>query len=45
MTEVYGGTDTRFERSVPIKVLPSHLSDYPNIKQRFGREAKMISSL
>ena len=45
MAEVYGDADARLERSVPIKVLPSHLSDYPNVKQRFGLYAKMISSL
>ncbi|MGD8413181.1 MAG: protein kinase [Candidatus Latescibacterota bacterium] len=45
MGEVYRATDTRLDRSVAIKVLPSHLSDHPELKQRFEREAKTISSL
>jgi Tol biopolymer transport system component len=45
MGEVYRATDTRLDRAVAIKVLPSHLSDHPELKQRFDREAKTISSL
>ena len=45
MGEVYKARDTRLERIVAIKVLPSHLSDNPDLKQRFEREAKAISSL
>lgn len=45
MGEVYRAMDTRLERTVAIKVLPSHLSDHPDLKQRFDREAKTISSL
>ena len=45
MTDVYRGMDTRLERTVPIKVLPSHLSDYPIVKQRFGRETSHFSNL
>ncbi len=45
MGEVYRATDTRLDRSVAIKVLPSHLSDHPELKQRFDREARTISSL
>jgi serine/threonine protein kinase/Tol biopolymer transport system component len=45
MGEVYRARDTRLERTVAIKVLPSHLSDNPDLKQRFEREAKAISSL
>ena len=40
MGEVYRARDTRLERTVAIKVLPSHLSDSPDLKQRFEREAK-----
>jgi WD40 repeat protein len=45
MGEVYRARDTRLERTVAIKVLPSHLSDSPDLKQRFEREAKTISQL
>lgn len=45
MGEVYKACDTRLERTVAIKVLPSHLSSDPGLKQRFEREAKAISSL
>ena len=45
MGEVYRARDTRLERTVAIKVLPSHLSDNPELKQRFEREAKAISQL
>src|ERR1017187_8061423 len=45
MGEVYRARDTRLDRTVAIKVLPSHLSDNPELKQRFEREAKSISAL
>ena len=45
MGEVYRARDTRLERTVAIKVLPTHLSANPELKQRFEREAKAISSL
>jgi eukaryotic-like serine/threonine-protein kinase len=45
MGEVYRAQDTRLERTVAIKILPSHLSSDPVRKQRFEREAKTISSL
>jgi serine/threonine protein kinase len=45
MGEVYRAKDTRLDRDVAIKVLPSHLSDNPELKQRFEREAKAISQL
>jgi serine/threonine protein kinase len=45
MGEVYRARDTRLDRTVAIKVLPSHLSNNPDLKQRFDREAKAISSL
>jgi len=45
MGEVYRARDTRLERTVAIKILPSHLSNDPVRKQRFEREAKTISSL
>jgi serine/threonine protein kinase len=45
MGEVYRARDTRLERTVAIKVLPSHLSADSIHKQRFEREAKAISHL
>jgi eukaryotic-like serine/threonine-protein kinase len=45
MGEVYRAKDTRLDRTVAIKVLPSHLSTDPALRQRFEREAKAISSL
>src|SRR5580704_3973893 len=45
MGEVYRERDTRLERIVAIKILPSHLSENPEARQRFEREARTISSL
>src|SRR6202167_5470618 len=45
MGEVYRAKDTRLVRTVAIKVLPSQLSDDPELKQRMEREAKAISAL
>ncbi len=45
MGEVYRATDTRLDRTVAVKVLPSHLSENPEAKLRFDREARAISSL
>ena len=45
MGEVYRALDTRLDRTVAIKILPSHLSDDAMRRQRFEREAKAVSSL
>jgi dipeptidyl aminopeptidase/acylaminoacyl peptidase len=45
MGEVYRARDTRLERTVAIKVLPSHLASSPESRQRFEREARTISQL
>lgn len=45
MGEVYRACDTRLDRTVAVKILPSHLSENPEAKQRFDREARAISSL
>jgi eukaryotic-like serine/threonine-protein kinase len=45
MGEVYRAKDTRLDRTVAIKVLPSHLSSNPQLKQRMEREARAISAL
>src|SRR5215471_18821385 len=45
MGEVYKARDTRLERTVAIKVLPAHLAANVEFRQRFEREAKVVSSL
>ncbi len=45
MGEVYRARDARLERTVAIKVLPSHLSSNAEFRARFEREAKAISGL
>lgn len=45
MGEVYRGRDTRLDRTVAIKVLPAELSADPERRQRFDREARLISGL
>ncbi|HEV2297479.1 MAG TPA: LpqB family beta-propeller domain-containing protein [Candidatus Acidoferrales bacterium] len=45
MGEVYRARDTRLDRTVAIKILPQHLTAKANVKQRFEREARAISSL
>jgi len=45
MGEVYRARDTRLNRTVAIKILPAHLASSPDLKQRFEREGKAISSL
>jgi eukaryotic-like serine/threonine-protein kinase len=45
MGEVYRARDTRLNRIVAIKVLPSGVAADPSFRQRFHREAQTISSL
>ena len=45
MGEVYKAKDTRLDRTVAIKVLPSHVSDNPQLRERFEREARAVSRL
>ncbi len=45
MGEVYKARDTRLDRTVAIKVLPSHLADKPQLRERFEREARTVASL
>ena len=45
MGEVFKAKDTRLDRTVAIKILPATLSASADLKQRFEREAKIISSL
>src|SRR5512138_3406241 len=45
MGEVYKARDTRLVRTVAIKILPAEISDDPNRRARFEREAKNIGTL
>ncbi len=45
MGEVYRARDTRLERKVAIKVLPSHVSGDPALRERFEREARTVAAL
>jgi serine/threonine protein kinase/tetratricopeptide (TPR) repeat protein len=45
MAEVYKALDTRLKRTVATKVLQSHLTENPDRKFRFQREAQAISRL
>src|SRR5262245_5517142 len=45
MGEVYRAQDTRLDRAVAIKVLPSHAASDPESRARFEREARAISTL
>jgi eukaryotic-like serine/threonine-protein kinase len=45
MGEVYRARDTRLERTVAIKVLPSEFSRHAELRKRLEREARMLSSL
>jgi Tol biopolymer transport system component len=45
MGEVYRARDSRLDRTVAIKILPAHLSENPQAKERFDREARAISCL
>jgi Tol biopolymer transport system component/predicted Ser/Thr protein kinase len=45
MGEVYRANDTRLDRIVAVKVLPSELAHDPEKRQRFEREARSISIL
>jgi len=45
MGEVYRATDTRLNRNVAVKILPSRLTAEPGAKLRFEREAHTASAL
>ncbi len=45
MGEVYRAKDTRLDREVAVKVLPEHLTGSAELRSRFEREARAISSL
>jgi serine/threonine protein kinase len=45
MGHVFRATDTRLDRAVAIKVLPAHRWSDPQLRLRFEREARALSSL
>jgi len=45
MGEVYRARDTRLDRTVAIKVLPTHLAGDPEFRERFEREARAVAAL
>ncbi|MEO8196174.1 MAG: protein kinase [Thermoanaerobaculia bacterium] len=45
MGEVFRARDTKLDREVAIKVLPSHLAADPEALARFEREAKAVAAL
>ncbi len=45
MGEVYRARDTRLDRTVAIKILQGHLAPDDDIRARFEREARIVSSL
>src|SRR5246127_1146479 len=45
MGEVYRARDTRLDRIVAVKILPDHLSDRAELRERFEREARTVASL
>jgi len=45
MGEVFKARDTRLDRTVAIKVLPAQFAANPELRTRFEREARAVSSL
>ena len=43
--EVYLAEDSRLDRKVALKILPEHLSERADRRERFEREARAVSSL
>ena len=45
MGEVWKARDTRLDRTVAVKVLPKFIADRDDLRARFEREARAVSSL
>ena len=45
MGEVYKARDKLLNRTVAVKVLSRNMADRPEVRQRFEREARAVSSL
>ena len=45
MGEVYRARDTRLDRTVALKIISSEVANSSELRQRFEREARAISSL
>jgi eukaryotic-like serine/threonine-protein kinase len=45
MGDVYKARDTRLDRTVAVKVIASAIASVPELRERFEREARAISSL
>ena len=40
---MYRASDTRLDRTVAIKILPAHLANQPDLRERFEREARAVA--
>ena len=45
MGEVYKARDTRLGRTVAVKILPKHIAQREDLRERFEREARAVSKL
>jgi serine/threonine protein kinase len=45
MGEVYRARDTRLDRTVALKILSPVLAAHPDLRERFEREARTISTV
>src|SRR5579863_1535545 len=45
MGEVYRARDTRLDRIVAVKILPDHLANRIELRERFDREARTVANL